>query len=152
MKFVLTLVPPLAGALVAFILNRGNTSRRLRTRALDDLNIAERAKTLLAPSDPITDQIRARAAESLRQYLAGDHRVSRRRVAVKTSLIMGLFGVCWSIGVVAITNGAPRLEMAAGSATGGLLCVGIQTWLERRELRKELGALPTVERSRVPPA
>lgn len=142
MRFVLTLLPPLAAALAAYLLNRGSSTRRLRTKALDELQIADRARTLLAGHEALVDQMGAQARVSLSEYLSSQAKATQRRLAAKTSILVGLVALGWSSVVVMAADISSDVVLLVGGAGGALLCLGVQEGLERRERRRALGAIP----------
>lgn len=100
----LPVVPPILGAVAAFMLNRGNRVRRARSAALDDLLLHERAATLLQDSQHLIDQLAAHARESVRTYdvtrvAAGKKReawVARATVA-GLAVLMGVPAIAFEI-------------------------------------------------------
>ncbi len=149
--WIIPFLAPMVGAVAAFCLNRGSRLRRARTAALEDLQLHDRAKALLGANDPMIDQIKAHARESVRVYATRRAAHAKRLDAwlsaaaiIVTSLVLGTV-------IVALDLQDSWVLLALG-VIGGLVGIGTQGALERVQVGLALRKVPTEKSTRSPDA
>lgn len=135
-------VVPVIGAIAAFLLNRGTRLRRARTAALEDLQLHEKASALFGPDDPMIDQVKAHARNSVQAYSARRAAEAKRPVAWLSRAAVVLTAL--SLGWVSVTLDldAPWALVTLGIIGGGV-GIGVEAGIERIQIGRALKKLPT---------
>ena len=133
---------PLVGALATFLFNRGSRLRRARTAALEDLQLHERALVLFGAEDPVIDQVRAHARESLRAYNTRRAADAKRPVAWLTAGTMTCASLVLSTASVALGADNAWVLLALGALVG-VLGIGAEAGFQKAQVRLALKRIPT---------
>lgn len=143
----LPVVPPILGAVAAFMLNRGTRVRRARSAALDDLLLHDRAATLLQDSQHLLDQLAAHARESVRTYDATRVAAGKKREAwIARAIVVGL-AVLMAIPAVALDIDSIWSLIGLGMI-GGTAGIATEALIARLRIRRALSALPVETKSK----